>query len=593
MRSRGARERCATCRTRLTPTSTSLTVGRTEAVSREITELKADTASEKTCLDGGNPTEGTISANKNVLDGEGTSKDSNSESIDTARLIPNNNSEIIKNLDDKKNLKVKNKILKRFSFRVPVLYPDGKPGMPTTNKRANKWLKEGKAKTVKNKLNVFAIQLKFWPIYRNTQPIVICIDPGSTFTGIAVMSKKCILISYMLELPGYKKDSKPIIIEKKLKNGKTKKIEKWHNTIVERMETRSRLRRSRRHRNCRRREERWLNRSKNKLAPSMLAKKQLELETVKVLSKLYPVTDIGFEDVSFNHYKDVYGIKGQSFSHVEIGKNWLLDRLRKIAEITIIKGYDTARRREQLKIPKSIDKTARSRTSHANDCVAMGTIILNLNRLPPSRFKFDVISRPKYARRVLFAEEPGKGGIFERYGGHIPNDEIFKGLRKGDYVEAKAPRLKNVYRVWISGYTGDRIYVSSYDWEQYPSFSVDNVKLLDRNHGLINSRLSWIKDQDELFDQMTGIKQIDAEGNDVNIIQVKEMINRKKKEEKRLVKKSNEMYKTIQMGADGNITNIAQIGDTIKMKKKEENDIIKKSNDTYKTIQKGIDDAWN
>jgi len=472
---------------RLTPTNTSLVAGWDEAVDREATELKADTASDF-YLDG----EGT-SGNK---DGEKEKSLSKSESKDIARLIPN------KHL----TTKTKIKISKKNNYRVPVLYPDGKPGMPTSNKRANKWLKEGKAKIVKNKLNIFAIKLKFWPIYRNNQPIVLCIDPGSAFTGIAVLSKKCINISYMLELPGYNKDSKPFTVI----NRYGKKIEKYHNTIVDRMTHRRVLRRSRRHRNCRRRPARWLNRSKTKIAPSMLAKKQLELDMTKVLSKLYPIQVIGFEDVSFNHFKDKYGTKGQFFSHVEIGKNWLLDRLKKIAPIHIIKGYETARRREQLKLPKEGDKTVRSVKSHVTDCIAMGSIILGLGIEMRNMFKFDVISRPKYSRRVLFAEQPNKDGITERAGGHIPHTPIFKELRKGDYVEARAPNLKKIYRGWISGYTGDRIYISDFDWNQSQSFSADNIKLLDRNHGLINLRLSWIKDTIDICKYGTTQKGVDG-----------------------------------------------------------------------------------
>ena len=89
-----------------TSTNTSLVVGLDEAVHREGMELKADTASAF------------------YLDGEGTSKNSK-ESMDIARVIPNNNSEIIKNLNTKKISKIE----KRFSYRVPVLYPDGKPGI--------------------------------------------------------------------------------------------------------------------------------------------------------------------------------------------------------------------------------------------------------------------------------------------------------------------------------------------------------------------------------------------------------------------------------------------------------------------------------
>jgi len=501
---------------RPTPTNTVLVAGWDEAVHREGTELKADTASAF------------------YLDGEGTSKNSK-ESKDIARLIPNKDLKILEN--SRINKKVK--ISKKNNYRVPVLYPDGKPGMPTTNMRANKWLKEGKAKIVRNKLNVFAIKLKFWPIYRNLQPIVLLIDPGSSFTGIAVMSKKCILISYMLELPGYKKGSKPFTVT----NRHGKKIEKYHNTIVDRMTDRRRLRRSRRHRNCRRRECRYLNRTKKgKIAPSMLAKKQLELEMVEQLSKLYPVTIIGFEDVSFNHWGDKDGTKGQFFSQVEIGKNWLLDRLGKIPniiEIKNIKGYETARRREQLKLPKEGDKTVRSVKSHVNDCIAMGSIIHNTLDIPKNKFRFDVISRPKYTRRILFAEQPNKDGITERAGGHIPHTPIFKGLRKGDYVEARATVKKKIYRGWISGYTDDRIYISDFDWNQSPSFSVDNIKLLDRNHGISNLRLGWIKDTIDIDNK----------------------------------------YKTKQQGIDGQ--------SMIKVKKEKE-----KFEKLDKTIQKGIEDAW-
>jgi len=501
---------------RLTPTCASLTVGWYEAVDREATELKADTASAI------------------FLDGEGTSenlKSKDAKSKDTVRIISNKN-QAMKKIS---NIKIK----KKNNYRVPVQYPDGKPGMPTTNNRANKWLKEGKAEIVKNKLNVFAIKLKFWPIYRDSQTITLLIDPGSTFTGIAVMSKKCINISYMLELPGYKKGSKPFIVV----NRHGKKIEKYHNTIVDRMEKRSQLRRGRRHRKCRRRECRFLNRSKKgKLAPSMLAKKQLELEMVKQLSKLYPIQTIGFEDVSFNHFKDKDGTKGQFFSQVEIGKNWLLERLRTFSPnpIRIIKGYETNYKRIQLKLPKEEDKTKRSIKSHVTDCIAMGSIILNIDSYPGNKFHFNVISRPKYSRRILFAEQPGKGGIFERYGGHIPNTPVFKGLRKGDYVEAKAPNLKKIFRGWISGYTGDKIYTSDFDWNQSQAFSVDNVKLLDRNHGLISLRLSYIKDI------------IDTDSK----------------------------YKTKQKGIDG---------DFIKIKKEK---VIDDSTKFDNTIQKGIDDAW-
>ncbi len=44
---------------------------------------------------------------------------------------------------------------------------------------------------------------------------------------------------------------------------------------------------------------------------------------------------------------------------------------------------------------------------------------------------------------------------------------------------------------------------------------------------------------------------------------------------------------------EGNNVNMKEIKGMTKMKKKEEKMMIKESNERYRTIQKGIDDAWN
>ena len=75
------------------------------------------------------------------------------------------------------------------NLRIPVLSITGKPLMPTKPSRARKWIKPGKAKIVKNDLQVFTIQLTFKTETENTQPIAIGVDPGSHFTGIATQAK--------------------------------------------------------------------------------------------------------------------------------------------------------------------------------------------------------------------------------------------------------------------------------------------------------------------------------------------------------------------------------------------------------------------
>lgn len=438
-----------------------------EVVPPDGMKLKADTAS--------------------VLNGEGTSKD-------TARIVS------YKLSKDKRN-----------NYRVPVLAPDGTPLMPTKAVRANKWLKEKKAKKVRNKLGIFQIQLLFEPSGRDTQPIVLTDDPGSSFSGIAVISKKAILYSAMLELPGYKKDSKPNIVVNRF----GKKIKKYPNIIVERMDKRRELRRGRRYRKTRRRPCRFLNRSKSgKIAPSVLARKRLELKVITELSKIYPIIAIGYEDVKFNHFKDIYGKKGQFFSRVEIGKNWLLKELRKIAIVKIIRGYDTNIRRQQLGLKKEKDKTKRCIESHVTDCIAMGSLMLGLGIERKNKFRFDVITRHKFSRRKLHLEQFDKGGVRRRYGGStIP----FSKLRKGDYVQAVIG--KKAHRCWVSGYTKmnnrDYVYVSNFDWKGFGKDGTQtaivpyNLTLLNRNTGLLVKSLE--KSGFAAHMRMDGMVQTDIE----------------------------------------------------------------------------------
>jgi hypothetical protein len=60
-------------------------------------------------------------------------------------------------------------------LRVAVLSKLGNPLMPTKASRARRWLKEGKAKVVRNDLEVFVIQL--------TGDKVIAEKAGKTYTG--------------------------------------------------------------------------------------------------------------------------------------------------------------------------------------------------------------------------------------------------------------------------------------------------------------------------------------------------------------------------------------------------------------------------
>jgi hypothetical protein len=465
---------------RLTPKGTSLALGSQSSIDKMFDSWLSDAAPPDSvgyCDTTSVKTDNTISVLPSVLNGEGTS----------ARVIPK-----------KKN---KSRARTRNNYRVPVLNPDGTPAMPTTNRRANKWLKEGKAKKVRNKLGIFQIQLIKEPSGRKKQDIVLTNDPGSAFTGIGVISKKAILYGCTLELPGYKAGSKPNIEKNKF----GKKIEKYPNTIVDGMTKRRQLRRSRRYRKTRHRPSRWLNRSKSKIPPSILARKRLELKVITELSNIYPISMIGFEDIKFNHFKDKKGVKGQFFSHVEVGKNWILKEMKNIAPVKIIRGYETNIRRQQLNLKKEGDKTVRSVDSHVNDCIAMGSIMLGLGIEIGNKFKYDTITRPKYSRRFLHLEQFSKGGVRRKYGGSTAN---WTNIRKGDYVEII--RGKKAFRGWVSGFIDDKriISVSDFDWKRIGQFSEDGIRLLHRNHGILIMSKNVVMTKEQSFDQISGTIQL-------------------------------------------------------------------------------------
>jgi len=331
--------------------------------------------------------------------------------------------------------------------RVPVLAPDGKPLMPTKASRTRRWIKEGKAKPIRTKLGIFAVQLMEKPSGRTKQPIVVGMDPGSKYTGIAAVSKKEILCGCNLELPDY---------------------------IKQRMDKRRELRRNRRHHKCRRRECRFLNRTGHKIAPSILARKQLELRAVKELAEIYPISEVVMEDVAFDHRNKRYG---KFFSQVEIGKKWLLTELKKIASVELFRGWETSVRRKKLGLKKESRKEIRTPEAHVNDAIALCSLALGDIKL--TSFCFDIVRRPKYSRRKLHLEQPAKGGVRRQYGG-TTTPFVF---RKGDYVEAS--QGKKIVRGWVSGYTKQLISVSDFDWKRLGRFVIIKVRLLERNSGLL------------------------------------------------------------------------------------------------------------
>ncbi len=225
--------------------------------------------------------------------------------------------------------------------RVPVIDPDGSPLMPTTPARARKWIKSGKAIPKHNKLGVFYVQLTEEPSSYQTQEIVVGTDRGKAFTGIAFQSKLATIIVFHLCLPGFYK---------------SKKTNKDRQSVTGKMTKRTELRRSRRARRIERtkpfklrnhREKRFNNRRQNKIPPSVLANRLMELRVLREMSKLLPITEIRDEDCGGYTIKN-----GRGISPVTVGQEWFRKEATKIASIVPVDSKTTRIFREQLGLIK-------------------------------------------------------------------------------------------------------------------------------------------------------------------------------------------------------------------------------------------------
>ncbi|WP_244533067.1 RRXRR domain-containing protein [Geitlerinema sp. PCC 9228] len=365
--------------------------------------------------------------------------------------------------------------------RISVLAPDNTPLMPTKRTRAEKWAEQGKAEWVKTNLRIKAVRLLAEPAGRNTQSIVVGVDPGKLYSGIAFQSAKATWFQVHLELPSPK--------------------------VRERMDNRRVLRRWSRSRRINRkvpfnklnhREKRFDNRRQKKVPPSIKASRELEFRVVKELSKLFPIVAIGYEKVRADvdltsQRKGARSPKG--FSPVMVGQAYAMERRGQIAPVYTRHGYakdgnGTSQLRNALGLIKSKEKSEQTPPTHAVDGIALacGYLVqyrpfqqgrnhgptwkgqVNITSAP-----FVVIKRPPISRRQRHLIVPGKNGLRRKYGGTV----TWHGFRKGDLVVAEmaAGRVSVGY---VSSDTARHGSVSDFNWKRIGQFTASKVQLLDR-----------------------------------------------------------------------------------------------------------------
>lgn len=381
--------------------------------------------------------------------------------------------------------------------RVPVISQDGKPLMPTKSPRARKWVKQGKAIGKWSDVGIYYVQL-INPAGEETQPVIAGVDPGKSYAGIGVQSAKFTLARFHLILP--------------------------FGRVKQRMEQRRMLRRSRRSRRINRkvvfefrnhRQVRFNNRKQCKVPPSIKTSRQLELRVVKELSKIFPLTAIGYERVKadVDRTSGRKGAKsGKGFSPVMSGQNWAIEQMRTVAPVFVREGWQkdgngTSQIRKQLGLIKDKENKSEAKPeTHAVDGVALacgyfvkysrhitsntqGYLWKGEVNVTDSVFKiitrFGAVKRgEKYGffRRQLHFEVPDKSGGRKRKGGTITPF----GFRVGDLV--KGSKSKEMIVGYVGGFTNtnksQKVSIYDYSWKRIGQFTPSKVKLLRRSNGL-------------------------------------------------------------------------------------------------------------
>jgi hypothetical protein len=264
---------------------------------------------------------------------------------------------------------------------VPVIDRNQHPLMPTTPSRARRWIKSGKA-TAFWKGGLFCVRLNAEPSAREVQPLAVGIDPESLREGYSVLSAAHTYLNIQAEARDGVKDAE---------------------------QASTRMRRTRRTRKtpCRKpRQNR--KQSKKNLPPSTRARGPWKLRLARFLCQLFPVSVFVVEDIKAR----TQGKRrwDQSFSPLEVGKQWFYVELGKLAEVW-----------------------------HAH-CVDAWVLAYSAvgGRKTPDTTRLVCIAPLNWHHRQLHRFEPGKGGTRKPYGGTVS-----LGIKRGMLV--KHPRCGKAY----------------------------------------------------------------------------------------------------------------------------------------------------
>ena len=271
---------------------------------------------------------------------------------------------------------------------VPVMSKDGEKLMPTIPPVARHMIRSGDATPYWSN-GVFCIRLNRKPSGRYKQEIAVGIDPGSKQEGFTVKSEAHTYLNVQADA---------------------------HNKVGKKVEKRHQLRRGRRSRKCPNRPQRT-NRLANRtrIPAGTRARWEWKLRILDWLSKMYPITHICVEDIKARTLTSAKKWN-QSFSPLQVGKDWFYTEIQKRWEVLTLQGWETKEIRDRLGLKKSSQKLAATFDAHCVDSWCLAYHTLGGSRIVDNTEIFCISPIP-VRRRKLHRQNPQSGGKRPRYGG--------------------------------------------------------------------------------------------------------------------------------------------------------------------------------
>jgi hypothetical protein len=302
---------------------------------------------------------------------------------------------------------------------IPEVNKTQEPLMPTTPRRASRWVKSGKA-TPFWKKGIFCVRLNVDTSDNKTQKVAVGIDPGSKKEGFTVKSKAHTYLNIQADAVQWVKKS---------------------------VEQRRNARRSRRFRNTPCRKPRWNRASlrKYRVSPSTKARWQWKLRILNWIKKMFPITEVIVEDIKAKTTGKRRWDK--SFSPLQVGKNWFYDQ---IDNLILIQGWGTKELRDRLGLKKSSKKLSNDFNAHCVDSWVMANEVVGGHKYPDNK-NILLVSPIQFHRRQLHVFQPSKGGKRKNYGGTMSLR-----LKRGSLVYHKKYGL-----TYIGGTSKERVSLHS------------------------------------------------------------------------------------------------------------------------------------